>query len=63
MLENLFCDIDESWIIIGVLFLLLLTSGDKGCGCDGGFFGKIGGLFEDNALIIILLIALLFIDF
>jgi hypothetical protein len=45
----LFCDIDESWIIIGVLVLLLLTSGDKGCGCDGGFFGKIGGLFEDNA--------------
>ncbi len=63
MLNNLFCDMDSSWIIIGVLILLLLFNGDNDkCGCGNDGEGFLGGLFEGNGIIIILLIALLFLD-
>ena len=65
MLSNLFCDMefDWTWIIIIALVFLLISGEDSpfsSGGCNDGF---LGGLFEDNGIIILILLALLFLDF
>ncbi len=61
MLNNLFEDIDLTWIIIGLVVLFLLLGNDDECD-EGGFLGNISELFEGNMIIIILLLVLLFVD-
>ena len=71
MLKNILGDFDleNNWLIIIAIIALIFLLGDDinlpgfggGCGCgDGGF---LGGLFEGNGIIIILLLVLLFLDF